>query len=175
MPGSPPRHSFATKLALKGTLLLGAMLGATVIFLSNRCNEKCRRALALLLVKDPDAIASIEASSDLRFMTVAEYEYAQEEINHVREHAASGDGVFRMISKNGERVQEEMKAVQAKHDELRASFAFVFCEACHWGWGSNGPVPCGERVEFLKEKYLINEVEAKIQAMTRPSCVVSRE
>lgn len=161
MPGSPHRHSFATKLALKGTLLLGAMLGATVMFLSNRCNEKC--------------VALIEASSDLRFMTVAKYEYAQEEINHVREHTASGDGVFRMISKNGERVQEEMKAVRAEHDELRASFAFEFCEACHWGWGTDGPVPCGERVKFLKEKYLINELDAKIQAMTRPSCIVSRE
>ena len=104
-------------------------------------------------------------------MPAAEYAAARREIDRVPDHEAIGDAVFRMIARNVERDQEELRSLRAEYERL----AGFFCGTCHWGWGGGGSVSCGKRLAYLRETRVITQIAARIKVMARPSCVIAEE
>lgn len=167
--GAPPLTP--RRRARQGLLLLG-LAWAALCLSARRCDGRCRGA-ALRRLDEPDFRAALHAASERRYLPAAEYAAARREIDRVPDHEASGDVVFRMIARNGERDQEELRSVRAEHERLVSPR--YFCGTCHWGWGPGGSVSCGQRAAFLVQAHGMGQVAGRIQAMARPSCVVAEE
>lgn len=157
---------------LRFVITVAIIVGAvtiSIVILFNNCSGRCHSA-ALQLLNDPETMASVEESLDLTFVTAVDYDSKRNEIDHVREHGASGDEAFRRISRRSEKTLEELVSARAEYESLRGHSLLgldKFCGTCSWG----NRMTCDQRVLFLRENYKTKLIEAKINAMGRPSCI----
>lgn len=156
-------------------ILLGVMTVSTLIFLDHRNvfhfqSAHNFRNAAFQLLNDPETIANLEESSELKFMTVADHEGKHKEIDSASEKIASSNEAVEKRTKEGEEMKKEVDSIQAEYDSLRGNPLLgldKYCGSCSWG----GPTSCDKRVQYLQDTYSTRLIAAKISAMVHPSCI----
>jgi len=128
------------------------------------------RSAAFSLLNDPETIANIEESSDLRFMVVADFESRQGEIDGVAKKLEAQGEILAKRDKEVDEKKKEVELIRREYETLMANPILgldKFCGGCVWG--STGT--CDKRVTYLQDTYNTRPVAAKISAMTKESCV----
>lgn len=128
------------------------------------------RNAAFQLVNDPETLATLEESSDLKFMTTSEYESMRKEIDAVAEKVANNGAVLEKRTKEAEEKRKEVEAIREEYDKLMASPLLgldKFCGTCSWTGGTS----CAKRLQFLQDNYGTRPIQAKISTMGHESCI----
>jgi hypothetical protein len=155
-------------------VILGVLAMSCLIFLDHRNIVHLQSAhnfrnAAFRLLNDPETIATIEESSDLKFMLVEEYESQRKEISEVDEKLASKKEMLEKRIAEAAEKQKEIDEIKPTYDSLVNNPILEldkYCGGCTWGMGKS----CDGRVQFLKETYNTKPIEAKISAMGHASC-----
>lgn len=156
-------------------IILGMMTISFLIFLDHRGVVHFQSAhnfrnAAFQLLNEPETIANIEESSDLKFMTITEYESKRKEIDSVAEKLAQNEEVLRKRTDEAEANKKEVEGVREEWEKLMGNPLLqldTYCGGCPWGGGKS----CDSRVQYLKETYNTRPVQAKLSAMTHISCI----
>mmetsp|Transcript_27628 Transcript_27628/g.66554 ORF Transcript_27628/g.66554 Transcript_27628/m.66554 type:complete len:245 (-) Transcript_27628:423-1157(-) len=129
------------------------------------------RSMAFQLMNDPETIATLEESTDLKFLTVDNYESMKREIE--KKQVELKTPTFN--EKRTKELEERIKSMDA--DAIRKEYETLiknpllewdkYCGTCAW----QGRTSCDERAKYLQETYNLGEDVAKIGAMGAPSCV----
>jgi len=128
------------------------------------------RNAAFELLRDPETMANIEESSDLKFMTIAEYESKRKEIDGVVEKKAHHEGVLKKRTEEVEAKKKEVEGIKDEYEKLLGNPLLQlnsYCGSCSW----TGKMTCDGRVQFLKDKYNTRPIAAKLGAMKQESCI----
>ena len=78
----------------------------------------------------------------------------------------------RVLEQRGEEAkknQEEIKAIRGEHERLNEHPALGladFCESCAWA----GKTTCGERAQYMMDKYNMGKVAGRLSAMEVETC-----
>ncbi|KAL7534017.1 hypothetical protein ACHAWF_004695 [Thalassiosira exigua] len=159
-------------------VILGVILGVItisfLIFLDHRDvihfqSAHNFRNAAFQLLNDPETIANLEESSDLKFMTVADYERKKKEIEGVTQKIKDGETVLAKRTGEWEEKKKEVDALRGDYNEMYQNPLLgidKFCGTCHWGM----KFTCDGRVKFLQDTYNTKLIEAKMSAMGHASC-----
>jgi len=129
------------------------------------------RSMAFQLMNDPETIATLEESSDLKFLTIDKYESMKKEIEtkdndyveHLEKRIKEEEEKMKMKSRDTDAMQKEYETL-LKNPLLEWD---KYCGTCVW----QGKTSCDERAKYLQETYNLGEDVAKIGAMGAPSCV----
>jgi len=127
------------------------------------------RSMAFQLMNDPETIATLEESSDLKFLTFDKYESMKKEIE------TKDNDFVEHLEKLTKKEEEKMKSMDA--DAMQKEYETLlknpllewdkYCGTCAW----QGRTSCDERAKYLQETYNLGEDVSKIGAMGAPSCV----
>ena len=159
-------------------IILGVILGvltiSTLIFLDHRDIVHFQSAhnfrnAAFTLLNDPETIANIEESSDLKFMTMADYEAKKKEIDSVTEKMKGHGEVLAKRVAEGESKKKEVEGIREEYNKLMKDPLLgldQYCGGCSWSGGTT----CDMRVQFLKDTYNTRPIAAKLSAMGHPGC-----
>ena len=126
-------------------------------------------AAAFSLLNDPETIANLEESSDLKFMTIHEYDSKKKEIDGVEEKIANMQTILETRAKEAEAKKKEIDEIKGEYDTVYHNPILEldkWCGGCHWGQKFS----CDARVNFLQSTYNTRPLKAKISAMSHPSC-----
>mmetsp|Transcript_17013 Transcript_17013/g.27641 ORF Transcript_17013/g.27641 Transcript_17013/m.27641 type:complete len:236 (+) Transcript_17013:108-815(+) len=127
------------------------------------------RNAAFQLLNDPETIANIEESSDLKFMTLTDYESKRKEIDSVADKIASNSEILEKRTTEAAEKQKEVASIKDEYESLMANPVLgldKFCGGCAW----NDKTACDERVQFLQDTYNTSPVAAKISTMEVATC-----
>jgi len=128
------------------------------------------RNTAFQLLSDPETMANIEESSDLKFMTIAEYESKRKEIDSVVRKKASHEEVLKKRTEEVEAKKKEVEGIKDEYKKLEGNPLLQlgsYCGSCSWG----GKTTCDQRMYYLRDTYNTRPIAAKLSAMERESCV----
>merc|ERR1712238_433957 len=133
------------------------------------------RDTAFQLLNDPEIIANIEESSNLKFLTVADYESKRVEIDSVDEIIAKLNTRLQSDITEDTEKQKELDSIKAEYDRLYESRPYEslllglkkYCGTCVWGNGMS----CDQRMIYLQNTYNTRPIEAKVSSMRHPSCI----
>jgi len=156
-------------------IIFGVLIISTLISLDHRGVIHIQSAhnirnTAFHLLSDPETMANIEESSDLKFMTIAKYESKRNEIDSVAEKIASNEEVLKKRTEELEAKKKEIEGIKDEYEKLVGDPLLQlgsYCGSCSWGGGKT----CDARVQFLKDTYNTRPIQAKLSAMTHESCV----
>ena len=148
---------------------------STLIFLDHRGVVHFQSAhnfrnAAFQMLNDPETIATIEESSDLKFMTMTEYESKTKEIESVAEKQAKNQEILDKRTGEAEVKAKEVAAIKDEYNALMGNPLLgldKYCGGCSW----SGRTTCDGRVGFLQDTYNTRPLVAKINAMLHPSCI----
>lgn len=165
-------------ITLLKDIILGVIFGvltiSTLIFLDHRNvihfqSAHHFREAAFTLLNDPETIQTLEESSDMHFMTIAEYESKRKEIDSVADKLKSHEEVLNKRIAEGDEKKKELEGIRGEYDALMNNELLGlkhYCGGCIWGQKTT----CDGRVRYLQDTYNTRPIAAKINAMTRPSC-----
>ena len=129
------------------------------------------RSMAFQLMNDPETIATLEESTDLKFLTVDNYESMKREIEKKQVELKTPTFNEKRTKELEERIKSmDADAIRKEHETLLKNPLLEwdkYCGTCAW----QGSTSCDERAKFLQEKYTLGEAMSKIGAMGAPSCV----
>lgn len=156
-------------------IIFGLLTLSTLLFLDHRDVVHFQSAhnfrdAAFELLNDPETIANIEESSDLKFMSFDDYESKRQEIVGVEDKLRSQKELLEKRIKEGEEKDKDSDAVREEYETLMKNPLLgldKYCGSCKW----QGRTSCDQRVKYLRDTYNIGEPVAKIGAMNAPSCV----
>lgn len=156
-------------------IILGVLTISTLIFLDHRDvihfqSAHNFRNAAFQLLNDPETIANIEESSDLKFMTISDYESKKKEIESVEDKLKGHHEVLDKRIKEEDEKKKEVESIREEYETLMKNPLLgldKFCGSCNWGGAST----CDVRVQFLQNTYNTRPIAAKISAMSHASCV----
>mmetsp|Transcript_25986 Transcript_25986/g.40945 ORF Transcript_25986/g.40945 Transcript_25986/m.40945 type:complete len:250 (+) Transcript_25986:115-864(+) len=156
-------------------IILGVMTISTLIFLDHRDVVHFQSAhnfrnAAFQLLNDPETIANVEESSDLKFMTIIEYESKRKELDSVVEKKAGNEEILKKRTEEAEVKKKEVEGMREEYEKLMGNPLLQlgsFCGSCSWKAGTT----CDSRVQFLKDTYNTRPIQAKLSAMEKESCV----
>mmetsp|Transcript_31438 Transcript_31438/g.58111 ORF Transcript_31438/g.58111 Transcript_31438/m.58111 type:complete len:244 (-) Transcript_31438:615-1346(-) len=156
-------------------IILGVLTISTLIFLDHRDVVHFQSAhnfrnAAFQLLNDPETISNIEESSDLKFMTLTDYEYKRKEIDSVTDKIASKEEALEKRTNEAEERKKEVASIKEEYESLMTNPILgldKFCGGCAW----NGKVTCEGRVQFLQATYNTRPIAAKINSMIHTSCI----
>lgn len=121
-------------------------------------------------MSDPATIKMLEEELEMKFMPVADYESAQQEISKSQSTLDEIQTKLESREKELEEATAKLKAVQDEKDELMKNPKFAaldnFCEGCKWG----GPGNCGARVQYMMDTYNLGKVAAMLDLMDKDKC-----
>mmetsp|Transcript_11990 Transcript_11990/g.22264 ORF Transcript_11990/g.22264 Transcript_11990/m.22264 type:complete len:339 (-) Transcript_11990:470-1486(-) len=154
-------------------VIIGAIWGVIiiVIMIFSDPGGYFRNVTFQSLVIDPESIVSIEESSDLKFMPIAEYEIKRKEIDDAADKMANIDEIIGTRHKDVEMTKKEMETIEHEYHKLMAHPLIGlnnYCGECPWS--GDGKVSCDGRVNFLQEKHNTKLNTARINAMLHSSC-----
>ncbi|KAL7524351.1 hypothetical protein ACHAXR_000539, partial [Thalassiosira sp. AJA248-18] len=160
-------------------IILGVILGvitiSIVIFLDHRDIAHFQsvhnfRDAAFQMLNDPETIATLEESSDMKFLTVDDFEAKRREIDAIPEKLKKNDEVL-------DKKTEEVAAKKAELDAMKPEYEKMlhnpllgldkYCGTCIWG----NKFTCDGRVKFLQDTYNTKPIQGKLSAMGQPSCI----
>ena len=165
-------------ITLLKDIILGVILGvltiSTLIFLDHRDVVHFQSAhnfrnAAFQLLNDPETIATIEESSDLKFMTYSDWESKTKEIESVTEKLKGHEEVLAKRVAEGEEKAKEVESIKAEYESLMANPVLgldKWNEGGSWGGGTS----CAKRVQYLQDTYNTRPIAAKLSAMEHPGC-----
>eukprot|EP00580_Thalassiosira_gravida_P004276 CAMPEP_0201625564 /NCGR_PEP_ID=MMETSP0493-20130528/1312_1 /ASSEMBLY_ACC=CAM_ASM_000838 /TAXON_ID=420259 /ORGANISM="Thalassiosira gravida, Strain GMp14c1" /LENGTH=248 /DNA_ID=CAMNT_0048095565 /DNA_START=46 /DNA_END=792 /DNA_ORIENTATION=- len=156
-------------------IILGVMTISTLIFLDHRDVVHFQSAhnfrnAAFQLLNDPETIANVEESSDLKFMTIIEYESKRKELDSVVEKKAGNEEILKKRTEEAEVKKKEVEGMREEYEKLMGNPLLQlgsFCGSCSWKAGTT----CDSRVQFLKDTYNTRPIHAKLNAMLHESCI----
>lgn len=166
-------------ITLLKDIILGVILGvltiSALIFLDHRDVVHFQsahnfRSAAFTLLNDPETIANIEESSDLKFMTIEDYESKRKEIDAVTDKLKEHEKVLTTRVAEADEKKKEMEAIKDEYTKLMENPVLgldKFCGSCIWAAATS----CDGRVTFLQDTYNTRPIAAKINTMEHPSCV----
>lgn len=165
-------------VALLKDVIIGIIMGvvgmSVLIFLDHRNvihfqSAHHFRDAAFGLLQDPETMATIEESSDLKFITASEYEYYKSTIDGVAEKIKSSEEALEKRSEELEKNTKEIESLKGEHEEMLKDPRLgldKFCETCPWG-NTN----CAARVKYMEDTYKLKPFRAKIDVMkAAPGC-----
>lgn len=159
-------------------IILGVILGvitiSILIFLDHRDVVHFQSAhnfrnAAFQLLNDPETVANLEEASDLKFMTIADYEAKRKEIDSVTEKISKNKEVLDKRTAEAAEKRKEVEAIKTEYDTLYNNPLLEldkWCGSCHWGMKSS----CDQRAKFLQDTYNTRPIQSKISAMGHASC-----
>lgn len=155
-------------------VILGVLTISTLIFLDHRNIVHFQSAhnfrnAAFQLLSDPETIANIEESSDLKFMTVAEYEAKKKEIDTVAEKLKTNEEVLEKRTKEAEEKEKEIQGIREEYEKLKNDPTLglnKYCGGCSWRGGTT----CDARAQFLINTYNTRPIQAKVNTMLHAAC-----
>merc|ERR1712238_84034 len=156
-------------------IILGVLTISVMIFLDHiniihfQSAHNFRDA-AFQMLNDPETIANLEESSDLKFMTQGDYDSKRKEIDGAAAKSASANEVLEKRTKEDEEKQKELESLKDEYGSLYDNPLLGlnnFCGSCVWG----NNMSCDQRVMYLQDTYNTKPIEAKVASMTRPACV----
>ena len=165
-------------ITLLKDIILGVILGvltiSTLIFLDHRDVVHFQSAhnfrnAAFQLLNDPETIANIEESSDLKFMTYADWESKTKEIESVTEKLKGHEEVLAKRIAEGEEKKKEVESIKAEYESLMAN-PVLGLDKYNGGGSWSGGTSCDTRVQFLQDTYNTRPIAAKLSAMEHPGC-----
>ena len=127
------------------------------------------RNAAFQMLNDPETIASIEESSDLKFMTTSDYEAKREAIEGAAVRIKDKEEEMKIKAAKAEEVHKELEAAKAEYEKLMASPMLditKYCETCTWA----GKTTCGQRVQFMMDTYNMGKIASMNSAMEVATC-----
>jgi len=156
-------------------IIFGVLTISTLILLDHRNIVHFQSAHnfrngAFQLLNEPETIANIEESSDLKFMTVSEYESKKKEIEGVQDKLRGHQEVLDKRIKEGDEKEKEVESIREEYETLMKNPLLgldKFCGSCKYA----GSTSCDARVQFLQNNYNTRPIAAKISAMGHESCV----
>lgn len=160
-------------------IILGVILGvltiSMLIFLDHRDVVHFQsahnfRSAAFQLLNDPETITNIEESSDLKFMTINEYESKRKEIDGVTEKLKGHEEVLTKRVAEADEKKKEMDGIKDEYAKLMANPLLgldKYCGSCIW----SAKTTCDGRATFLQDTYNTRPLAAKIDTMKHPTCV----
>jgi len=158
-------------------IILSLVIISILIFLDHRDVIHLQtahnfRSTAFQLMNDPETIATLEESSNLKFLTVDDYESMKREIEKKHDELKINTELLEKRTK-----EEEEKSKGKEADDLRKEYEALiknpllewdkYCGTCAW----QGRTSCDERAKYLQETYNLGEVVAKIATIRPPICV----
>jgi len=167
-------------IALLKDILIGIIFGvftiSILIFLDHRNvihfqSAHTFRNAALQLVTNPDTLANLQESSNLKFLTVTDYELKRKEIDIAEEKITNANEILQTRNKDSEEKQKELDSIKPEYESLYNNPLLhlnKFCEGCVWGGGG---MTCNQREQYLKDTYNTKPIAAKMNAMEHPSCI----
>ena len=128
------------------------------------------RDAAYAAINDPVTIANIEEETDLKFMSVSEYDSAKKEIDDSLSNLEKVTKKLEERSKELEEKQKDFETIKTEYETLMKDPKLKeldnFCGECKWG-GNTG---CAARVEYLGSQYKVGKLEAKMGLMKDGKC-----
>ena len=129
------------------------------------------RNSAYQMLNDPETIANIEESAELKFIQQTEYESIRKEIDGVSKQLADRNEYLQDQIKVEDENQKQIDSIQSEHTDIILKSKTVleldkFCGECSWA----GKVTCNDRVAYLMTKYKDSAPKAKVGAMEVASC-----
>jgi len=158
-----------------GGIIFGVMTISFLILLDHRGVVHFQSAhnfrnAAFQLLNDPETIANVEESSDLKFMTIIEYESKRKELDSVVEKKAGNEEILKKRTEEAEVKKKEVEGMREEYEKLMGNPLLQldsYCGGCIWG----GKTRCDTRVQFLKDTYNTRPIQAKLSAMLHESCI----
>jgi len=159
-------------------IILGVILGvltiSLLIFLDHRNIVHFQSAhnfrnAAFQLLNDPETIANLEESSEMKFMTLQEYESKKKEIDGVQEKIKSSQETLEKRIKEAEEKQKEIDEIKDEHKTLMEN-PLLGLTYYNGGGSWSGKLSCDQRVSYLQDTYNTRPLVAKIDAMKKPGC-----
>mmetsp|Transcript_31435 Transcript_31435/g.58101 ORF Transcript_31435/g.58101 Transcript_31435/m.58101 type:complete len:244 (-) Transcript_31435:444-1175(-) len=155
-------------------IILGVLTISTLIFLDHRDVVHFQSAhnfrnAAFQLLNDPETISNIEESSDLKFMTLTDYEYKRKEIDSVTDKIASKEEALEKRTNEAEERKKEVASIKEEYESLMTNPILgldKYCGGCSWA----GKTTCDGRVQFMQDTYKMSHVASKISAMEVATC-----
>ena len=176
---SDPRTPFGYTIALLKDIILGIVFGfltiSFAIVLDHRNiihfqSAHHVRDAAYASMSDPATIKVLEEELEMKFMPVADYEAAQQEISKSQSTLDEIKSKLESREKELEEATTKLKAVQDEKEELMKNPKFAeldnFCEGCKWG----GPGNCGARVQYLMDTYNQGKIAVMLDLMGKGLC-----
>lgn len=172
----------AGAVTLLKDIVLGVILGvftiSLLIFLDHRNVVHFQSAhnfrnAAFQLLNDPETIANLEESSEMKFMTLQEYESKIKEIDGVQGKIESSKEVLEKRTKEAEEKQKEIDEIKDEHKKLMEDPLLGLINY-NGGGRWNGKLTCDQRVQYLQDTYNTRPLIAKIDSMKHGKYYVGR-
>lgn len=160
-------------------IIIGTIWGmlsvSVLIFLDHRniihlqSAHSFRNAAFDVLNTDPETIANLEESSDLKFMTLDQYESHRKDIGDITRTLKYQQVILERRIQN---LEEKTNEIDSIRDEYKIVMNHPlleldkYCGECSW----YGPTTCDERVQFLQDNNNRPVMAAKMSVMETPSC-----
>lgn len=155
-------------------VVFGVMTMSFVILLDHRDVIHIQSAhhfrnAGVRLLNDPETIANIEESSELKFMTMIDYDSRRNYIDGAEAKSTRYNEVLQKRTREAEQKREEMISMKTEfvrlyHHPLLGLTSY--CGACEWKKG----ITCEKRVQHVKEAYNTGTIAAMTDVMLTTSC-----
>mmetsp|Transcript_16208 Transcript_16208/g.29270 ORF Transcript_16208/g.29270 Transcript_16208/m.29270 type:complete len:228 (+) Transcript_16208:305-988(+) len=126
------------------------------------------RRTGFKLLNDPETLAFVEESSDLKFLPMYLYDNMREEITSQKRNAELQKVVDKRTAEENEKIREK-EALKKEFESLVNHPTLEldkYCGGCIW----NLATTCNGRVTFLQDKYGMGLYSAKLSAMEIKTC-----
>mmetsp|Transcript_1157 Transcript_1157/g.2492 ORF Transcript_1157/g.2492 Transcript_1157/m.2492 type:complete len:239 (+) Transcript_1157:278-994(+) len=127
------------------------------------------RNAAFQLMNDPETIASLEEDSEMKFVTLQEYESKMKEIDGVQEKIKNSQETLEKRNKEAEEKQKEIEEIKDEHKKLMEN-PLLGLANYNGGGRWSGKLSCDQRVSYLQDTYNTRPLIAKIDAMKHEGC-----
>ena len=120
------------------------------------------------LLNDPETFATLEESSDLKFMLVEDYQSQRKELDEADKILNRSKQRLETCTAEAAEKQKEIDELKAVHESVITNPIFEldkWCGSCRWGVTS-----CDGRVDYMAITYKTRAINAKIVIMGDGSC-----
>lgn len=176
-----PSSRFGMFVGLFKDIILGIVFGLITISLITVLDHRNiihlqsahhLRDAAYIAINDPDTLAAIEAETEMKFMSVTEYENTKREIEENSSELESLQKQLEERTKEVEEKNKELETLRAEFDKLNNDpkvgglLGKNFCGKCQW----QGSIRCDARVDYLVSHYNVSKFTAQMNLVKEGKC-----
>ena len=165
-------------ISLLADVIIGVVLGvisiSVLIFLDHvnivhLQSAHSFRETAFKLLNDPETIANLEESTEMKFVNMGDYNVMTHELNETNTRLTHSVESLKTRSQEVEEKEAELVPLRVEYEKLVSDPLLEldkFCGECSW----LGRTTCNQRVQYLVDTYNTPPVKAKMDAMKTESC-----
>ncbi len=160
--------------------MIYGLIALSILLFLDQCNVmrmKSSHALRSSVLKslslskgNSNGLASMEASSGLKFIDVDQYKFWMYELDDAPKKIQIAEVELEQAKRNQMAIERDLVPLTEEYAKLMANLQVnlvQFCSECSW----HGSTTCDSRVEYLMDAYKDSEVKAKVVLMKNtPSC-----